>query len=340
MSSHFKLFSNCFLIEGAAECIILDVHKKRYLAVSSQIASLLKNELCKSSITEVKAMYPNWQRGLDAYLEHFVENDYGFFTEEPHKFPPIDTHFERPGVINAALIEVDDTKLSDYTQVIEKLIKLGCKHFQLVFTDKSYELNSLQQLLTIFNDSIVRSVELLFQKAYFTQEEFSSFSTDLRVNSVVYGQPEEKTVYLNESEDKKYAQATVHYLERNLNPYQKEKYGKAYFNTTLNYYLESQHANPGLNQKVCIDKEGNIKNYLSHKQTFGSVWENEVAELIQSKGFQKKWHITNDEIEKCRECLFRYICFSNSDIEEREGRWFKTDDCEFNPLKNEWLPSK
>ena len=85
-AAYFSLFANCFLTKGASESIIHDAHRNRYLPVKQQIADLLDNELKNYPVSKVKEMYPDWVAGIDAYLQHFVENDYGFLPLSPTGF--------------------------------------------------------------------------------------------------------------------------------------------------------------------------------------------------------------------------------------------------------------
>ncbi len=206
-ATYFTLYPNCFLTRGQVENIILDTHRGRYLPIKSQIADLLENELKTQPVSQVKSLYPGWIKGLDAYLNHFVENEYGFYTEEPHHFPTYDLNFHHPGVIFNSIIAIESVEDFDYQLLFQDLLELGA---------------------------------------------------------------------------------------------------------------------------------GNIKNYLTHTQTFGNVARDSIRDIVESPDFQEKWHISNDQIAKCRTCQFRYMCISNSDIVFKDGKYYKVDDCSFDPLTNRW----
>lgn len=42
------------------------------------------------------------------------------------------------------------------------------------------------------------------------------------------------------------------------------------------------------------------------------------------------------EIEKCKDCQYRYQCISNSNIKEIEAKYSKIDSCNFDPYQNVW----
>src|SRR5690606_8369796 len=94
----------------------------------------------------------------------------------------------------------------------------------------------------------------------------------------------------------------------------KEIYSLKHFTISYSMYYESLHYNAGLNRKVCVDSDGNIKNYVQHKKSYGNVNTHTLEEVIDNEEFKKKYDYKNDLIEKCKDCQYRYMCISNSDI--------------------------
>jgi len=109
------------------------------------------------------------------------------------------------------------------------------------------------------------------------------------------------------------------------------------FGTNIESFTEAQRHNLGLNRKVCIDRNGEIKNYLSHNTSFGNIKKDKIKDVILKSEFQKKWLITNDRIETCNTCQYRYACVSNSDIKKENNKYYKIDTCNFDPSSNNWI---
>ncbi len=61
-----------------------------------------------------------------------------------------------------------------------------------------------------------------------------------------------------------------------------------------------------------------------------------LSDILALKEFKQLWAINNDKIEKCKDCQFRYMCLSNSNIERKNDKYFKTDKCKFDPYENKW----
>lgn len=100
-----------------------------------------------------------------------------------------------------------------------------------------------------------------------------------------------------------------------------------YFTTNLISYVEAKQFNIGLNRKVCLNKYGEVKNYLTHIESFGNILEDNLMEIIEKPSFQQKWKVSNDLIEHCNICEFRYCCLSNSDLKHKDNKWYKLNYC-------------
>jgi len=99
------------------------------------------------------------------------------------------------------------------------------------------------------------------------------------------------------------------------------------FEINIDTYSEALHYNIGLNKKVSITKEGFIKNYLSHNLDFGKVDDVNLIDVVKSNQFRLKWVIKNDDIEQCKDCIYRYCCLSCSDISLKDHKYFKVEYC-------------
>lgn len=333
----FMLYANCFLTEGASEGIIHDVHRQRYLPVKKRMAALLKDDFKQCPVAEVRRRYPDWVNGIDAYLNFLVENDYGFYTDEPQNFKPINLVFRHPTSLSSAIVEMDAAAIETHANVVDQLLALGCQNFQFLFLEGAYDFEEVAKMLESFKTSRASSVDLYFEQAVFDENQHKQLGKDLRIRSTVFNKNEERSFFLNEGEtDSKQGHLYLFYVSRKLEPRQAEQYRPELFNLALRPFIEAQEHNAGLNKKVAIDRNGDIKNYLNHDRVFGNIASDSIIEAVTSAAFQKQWNISNDEIEKCKDCQFRYICFSNSYVSQIDGNYRKAEDCGFDPYTNRW----
>ena len=107
---------------------------------------------------------------------------------------------------------------------------------------------------------------------------------------------------------------------------------KYYFNVNILLYFESLYYNNYYNRKVCITKDGELKNCLSLGKTYGKVKHlNTIENIIKTDEFKSLWLVNKDKITVCRDCEFRYICVDNTPLEFKNGEWVKIRPCFYNP---------
>jgi hypothetical protein len=149
---------------------------------------------------------------------------------------------------------------------------------------------------------------------------------------LIYAAREDRIV---SSDDVRYDKLII-YRTKNIRIDFREIISPDRFTINMDVFSEAKSFNAGLNRKVCIDKDGNIKNYLDHEKVFGNTNTSPIRDVIAGKEFRVNWNISNDQIEICRECQYRYCCISNSDIVMKEEKYFKKNMCSFNPADNLW----
>ena len=48
------------------------------------------------------------------------------------------------------------------------------------------------------------------------------------------------------------------------------------------------------------------------------------------------WAVSNDNIEVCKECKYRYACYDSSEIVMRNGKYEKKYKCSYDVKNNKW----
>lgn len=329
---YFRLYSSCIPVEGHETGQLFDLQRKSAFEIPNLLVDVLKNTY-DYSIVDLKAHYYNqYDQGIDAYFEKLEEMELGFTTDEPAAFPPLKMHWETPLPIQTAILEIENLSNYDISNVLKQLNDLGCQNIQIRSFCK-LELSELDQLLKVTQTSRIKSIELYTCENGYSAQEMDDFikshkRISLWVNHSSY---EDKLLEyeVGALQNKIYRCRQV--IERG----QKDYVDVKNFFLDIGLFSEAHQHNVALNRKVSIDYLGNIKNYPSHSQIFGNVQNNALREVTQKAEFQKKWYISNDQIEKCKDCVYRYLCFFNSDLEQRKGRWYKTEDCGYNPYGQE-----
>lgn len=253
--------------------------------------------------------------GLQGYLDLFVKKKIGFYSETNENFINVPHEYISPFKATNAIVEVENTINYCISTLIESLINIGCHEIEIRIENYN-TLVAMLDILENFRTSIVRSFYLIYQCK--NQNENLNLehkiSRNLKINQLkIFGC---KDNYKGQKNRMIYIQQTY-----------KEEKGLTTLIINPIYFFESQKNNASLNQKIVVDKKGNIKNYINHKDSFGNVNNKEVETILSDKDFIKIWNIPNDIIETCKECHFRYFCLNFSEIVKKKGKYFKKNYC-------------
>lgn len=323
---YFKLFECCQPVKGISYSIIMDLQRDEYLKIPNLLNEVLKvNKKNNFSIKNLKSYFKNkLDSGIDKYLKFLIEEEYGFMTNEPDKFPELNTDFIQPNKVVSSVINITKNKRLPLYKIIKELDFLGCQTLQVRFFKDSFT-EPFLKIIESFNRSSIRLIELYIEDSLNLEHKLLEriIKENLRVRIIVFSS--RKKNHLSRGN----YQREVVYTEQNLYTTGKEIYSERLFTSNIQFFSEAKNFNVGLNKKICIDENGNYKNYLSHKESFGNVNNISISEIIKSKEFRKKWKIKNDLIEKCKDCQYRYMCLSNSDVKEEEGKFFKLNYCNY-----------
>ncbi len=124
-----------------------------------------------------------------------------------------------------------------------------------------------------------------------------------------------------------------------------EQYGflmmrkKPLFSIDREQYEQNHNWNSCWRGKSAITSEGDvIPCVLARTQVAGNVTAASLEEIIMSSAMRNLWSLTNDRVEGCRECEYRYFCRdcrpwaigSTGDLHDRSPR------CAYDPSTGKW----
>jgi SPASM domain peptide maturase of grasp-with-spasm system len=238
-----------------------------------------------------------------------------------------------PYHITNSIIELDEPQNFSLNDIIHQLDELGCRSVQLRFL-KSTSLNKLSSIIKYFKNSRINETEILFpaESDISEVELHDLLSQEKRISKfLVYNSIEDKVIK-NQAE---FYNNRIIYFKKDIRVDDSEIISKSRFRVNIKILSEAQKFNLGLNRKVCIDRKGQIKNYIGHMATFGNINENPLESVISEK-FKEMWLVSNDQIEGCVQCQYRYVCVSNSELKKSAKGYVKLEKCAFDPYTNIW----
>ena len=333
-SQYFKLFSTCIPVKGQSESLICDIEYGQIFPIPNLLFEILKSNKTKN-IEQLKDAYSGkLDKGIDAYFNLFEEKNLGFYTDTPEEFPDLNLKWQSPYKIRNAVIEIENLENYSISNTLTQLNDLGCEGIQI------------RILTTIDLDALLAEFECVVGSRIKYIEIFLPFNADTpferlikwrnfdpRITKIIqYNALEEKVIEYKEN----YYKDVFFLTKKSLSSTSKEQYSLDRFAFNIDTFAEAQKHNIGLNRKISIDSFGNIKNYLTHKSTFGNINDTLISNVINLTEFKKDWNTNNTKIEKCNQCQFRFSCVSNVEIIKKNRKHYKLEECNFNPLTNQW----
>jgi SPASM domain peptide maturase of grasp-with-spasm system len=325
----FKLFSSCILVRGAKTSLIYDTERNEFYDIPNQYIPVL-NATEKNNLQELEEKYG---KEIFKFLNQFIEKEIGFYTSDPELFTNIDLDWASPYKVNNAIIEVSEKSQYSLSKAIKELNDLGTIGYQIRCLDM-LEVKKVRDILNLLEDSRALYIDLIYP--YSVNVDYTKFLEDIKdcsrlISIKIFGSPEDKIL------DKSLKKAPVlRFCQKNILQNEDEIIAPKYFVTDISFFAEAQKYNLGLNRKVSITKDGEIKNYPNHNLSFGKVDSDTIEKIIETDGFKKTWKISNDQIEICKDCQYRYACVSNSEIITRNKKIYKLTKCNFDPYNNRW----
>jgi len=333
MHKYFKLYANCIAVKGARESFIFDLENESYFQIPNLLFDILEenriNDIC---INILKSRFQNkFDEGIDSFFNELAKNKIGFFTSTSDLYPELNRQWFSPFLITNSIIEFSKASPFNLKDILCQLNELGCLAIELRVKDENHEI--ISNVLSFFKQSRFRCYVIFIE--YSTNkfsEEFIKIARSFK--RIVY-------VHFFSAPDafvRKYqGKENIFANNISLEEYEKDISSSDFkINVNIEIFMEAQNFNIGLNRKVCIDEKGCIKNYINHKKVFGKVMYDDIRYIVEKKEFQEKWLINNDNIAKCKDCQYRYVCVSSSDIQRENGMFYKVNLCKFDPYINTW----
>ncbi|MFK7783744.1 MAG: grasp-with-spasm system SPASM domain peptide maturase [Crocinitomicaceae bacterium] len=337
-NNYIRFFGGVELVKGVTSSLIYDLHREGLYQIPTLLYDVFV-EFKDKTIQEVKTTFNHeYDEGIDLYLNKFLELELIFETDEKDAFPPNDYNdWDYPLRITNAILEIPKHDSYDLHEVLYQLDQLGCAQLQLRLIEQdNYSFSYFENVVESLKKSRIKIIELFLPESLFVDRKklILFFNVNLRLSRVLFHSAPENKVMENENPLSK---GRVVFLKEQLNYGQSDVVTDNTMFYNIQFFAEAIGHNVALNRKLCVNKDGLVMNYLSHSQVYGHVNDVSLETVISSDQFREKWFISNDHIEKCKDCQYRYACFFNSDIEKRNDQFFKTENCGFDPYADKWL---
>lgn len=329
------LFACCIPVKGAKRSILCDTQRNTFKLIPNDMYDFIST--CASE--RLRNVYKGYDVStfnvLDEYISLVMDEEFGFLTEAPEKFPKVDLNFITPEEISDSIIDLNEDSNYDIKKILCELEILGCKSVQFRFFG-NHSIDYIKNVLTHLDDQSFNTVEIVLSisKQVIKDDLVDILKTNFRVYAIyAFNSDVEEIVYVQSNVTKSLVLINQPDFEVNdcgcISP--------AYFVTNLKHLMESKSYNNCLNKKISIDYNGLIKNCPSMGQDYGHISTSSLIEIYQLRQFQKYWKLKKDDVKVCQDCEFRYICSDCRVFTENNDILGKPQKCNYDPYTAQWL---
>lgn len=329
----FRLFANCLPVKGARRSLICDVQKQRARFIPNDLFFIL-TERADRPVSAIKNDYSEEDgHTIDDYFNMLVREDFGFWCDEPERFPALNLLWDRPEKITNAIIDVDNTSAHDYRRIFLQLDELGCQAAQ-VRTWAPIPLSGITAILAAISGLRFRHLDLTLA---FHPEYSEAALVELCLHNQVINRI---VVHTSPFESRKIIEplpVSVCFVREKAEPATCGQVSPSYFSLNLEHFTEAQHYNTCLNRKISVTSDGEIKGCPAMAHSCGNIRNTSLGTAIADPALIQIASITKDQVTVCRDCEFRYICTDcRAFIRDVTNPYSKPAKCSYDPYTATW----
>lgn len=320
----------CIPIKGYNRSIIYDLNRRDYYFISNELYDLINTDE-EIDLDKNISLSIEWKNFL-------LEEEIIFPIESPLEkalFPKLSLDYKSEDLLTNLIIHenIDPKILSLFDSLYLKNISILINEFNpeslniLIEKIKILEVDSISIFVKEGRKSIsIEEIKLL----QFPDQIITLYSFSNKENS-------KEKIY------KKLASINYEKLACSFEDYiSYMQQSKSQVNNL--HFLESLNFHNYFNQKLYIDESGNLKNGLNTSENFGNInnmTNKKIVDIIESSDFQKLWNVKKQKTLVCEDCEFKNMCVDpRVPITSRNGKWYHTKECSYNPYLSIWSDDK
>lgn len=335
----FRLYSSVIPVKGYSESLLYDLMmSKAYVLPNSYFDVLVSLKQYSTSEFLDKLLEEDKEK-VSNFLEHLKESNLGFFTTEPAFFSEPVKEYHSPYLIQNCIIEIESFTKFNYKLLFNKLIDENVGEIQIRILNSKQSIIELSEYLEKFQGSFINGIEIYFPRPKnLTQQQVINDISNLilkhkRIHRVIiYNSKINELVSDLEGQ----LDGKIIFIKNDIIN-KKDVISISNFVIKPAIYFEALNYNTASNKKLSIDKYGNISNLLYDDEVLGTLNEPyNFAKLLDSDRYNEVRKISNDNIEVCKDCQYRYMCIFNTKTIFKNDKYYKKDKCNFDPYTNTW----
>jgi SPASM domain peptide maturase of grasp-with-spasm system len=323
-------------VNGYKQAIIIDLSRGIYKIIPLLLYEILVNSRT-TSVQSIKISFNNqYNEGIDKYFSLLEKEDFGMFTNDPSRFPPLKKQWFSPLKITNFICDFDETSTHSASDILNQLEEIGCEAIQFrVFCNLRTDF--IEEIMHIADNSCISFIEIIggWSEDLDIEELKNILNETSRIRRIIlHSSPDNDLINLGSGAfDQKIIKLKLSITTHEYCGIIQE----STFAVNISSYMEGLFHNSCLNKKLSIDVHGNIKNCPSMEHTFGHVKNTKLKDIFSVAELTNYWNITKEKIDICKDCEFRFICTDcRAFIQSKENILSKPAKCNYNPYEAEW----
>jgi len=335
-NNYYLLFASCIPVKGAQRSIIVDNERENMFFITNEMYELIA-ELKQSPYQSVIDDYDHDSKTIiDGYLKFLQDNELGFWTTEPERFPDISLEWEHPSLITNAIIDNNVASIHNWEDIFAQLEGLGCRDIQIRCYD-DLDITWISNLMQLLETSRIKSVEFIIKYNSACTKKYLKALTEeyFRIKTITVHSSPVNEVFIMRTTQNRCGMGNIMYVTQRIdNNTHCGQISEKYFSMSgIRSFTEAKNFNSCLNRKISINFDGSIMNCPSLSQIYGNVKTQSLASVINDN-FKQVWFVNKDQISICQDCEFRYVCTDCRAF--LENAFDKPKKCSYNPYSLTW----
>lgn len=327
----FSTLASCRVVLGASICAVYDLQNGTVHTYPLWVGEFVNSYDGTRSIGHIidDAIYSELE--VETLLSEFYEKKFIILTRHPELFRVVEvSEPEASFTVENAIVDFDeDTDMNQHVIFLKELSKNRCKAVDLRF----YSYKSIKKVSKVVA-LVVRS-EIDIVNVYIN---IPSDKLEHDV-SVLVKIPSIDAIYCFTKDCKGLGSRFkgVYLVEGSLSVNSCGVVNPSSFKTDIKSFYANSRFNECLKGKVGLDARGNVKNCPSQKKDFGKFGSTGFKALLASDAFNEMQRIVKDQVQVCKDCVYRYCCTDcRVFLSDPENMFSKPLKCGYDPYTNTW----
>lgn len=308
LESYYSIYPHCFIVRGKEQSIVYNSQRCDITFISNDIVELIE-QFQILSIAELEKLYKNCWEDYCGIVNFLKSKKLLFIKSEKDIFPDINLEYSVPEHITYMVVEY--SQKIDFCKILTSIEQLLVKYIEIRFISllSKQDIEDLKKYMAMLSISPIKSIQIISD--YNNQREIMNLldcSDFPKVISLIFYDSPNNRCCSFEGKSIEYTKVDYDSIRKFNNDFNKNLI------LAFPFFLEAKNYNTYYNKRVCIDKDGNIKNCLKQSNFFGNIRVDNLRDIVSRKDFQELWFASPDKIVDVKDNSLRYNMYITNDL--------------------------